>query len=74
MITKNELEKNFLAAMYCIVGNSIKNYYLNNWKINKKNQKKTVGLKFPAEMLLISTLISWQNDLKYPTLVSPGIN
>lgn len=67
MITKNELEEKFLAAMYCIVGNSIKNYYLNNWKTNKKNGKKnSVGLKFPAEMLLISTLISWQNDLKYP--------
>lgn len=43
-------------------------------KNKQKKQKKTVGLKFPAEMLLISTLISWQNDLKYPTLVSPGIN
>lgn len=55
MITKNELEKNFLAGIYCFVGNSIKIYYLNNWKTKQKN----VGLKFPAEMLLISTLISW---------------
>lgn len=45
MITKNELEKNFLAAMYCIVGNSIKNYYLNNWKTNKKNEKKPSGIE-----------------------------
>lgn len=37
MITKNELEKNFLAAMYCFVDNSIKIYYLNNWKTKQKS-------------------------------------